>query len=55
MLGSGTRALAHVRVIARVRDLKSVRLWSPASRNRAHPAETPTAHGDPRPSSWTTR
>ncbi|WP_030615170.1 ornithine cyclodeaminase family protein [Streptomyces fulvoviolaceus] len=40
VLGSGTQALAHVRAIARVRDLKSVRLWSPTPENRARAAET---------------
>lgn len=40
ILGSGTQALAHARAIARVRDLKSVRLWSPTPRHRARAAET---------------
>ncbi|MFK4104566.1 ornithine cyclodeaminase family protein [Streptomyces sp. NPDC019531] len=40
VLGSGTQALAHVRAISRVRDLKSVRLWSPTPRHRARAAET---------------
>lgn len=40
VLGSGTQALAHVRAIARVRDLKSVRLWSPTPRHRARAART---------------
>ncbi|MCL7426066.1 ornithine cyclodeaminase family protein [Streptomyces sp. YS415] len=43
VLGSGTQALAHVRALARVRELKSVRLWSPTARNRARAAETLTA------------
>ncbi|MDH6588426.1 alanine dehydrogenase [Streptomyces sp. SAI-133] len=38
--GSGTQALAHVRAIARVRDLKSVRLWSPTPHHRARAAGT---------------
>ncbi|PBC60109.1 ornithine cyclodeaminase [Streptomyces sp. Tue6028] len=29
ILGSGTQALAHARAVAQVRDLRSVRLWSP--------------------------
>ena len=40
VLGSGTQALAHVRAIARVRDLTSVRLWSPNPRRRARAAQT---------------
>lgn len=40
VLGSGTQALAHTRAIARVRDLKSVRLWSPNPERRARAAET---------------
>ncbi|WP_406120060.1 ornithine cyclodeaminase family protein [Streptomyces sp. NBC_00989] len=43
VLGSGTQALAHVRAIARVRDLTSVRLWSPNPRRRARAAQTLTA------------
>ncbi|WP_043671971.1 ornithine cyclodeaminase family protein [Streptomyces xylophagus] len=43
VLGSGTQALAHVRAIARVRDLKSVRLWSPNPQRRAHAAEALSA------------
>ncbi|PBC94665.1 ornithine cyclodeaminase [Streptomyces sp. Ag82_O1-15] len=37
LLGSGTQALAHARAVARVRDLRSVRVWSPnpARRTRA--------------------
>ncbi|MEV6485819.1 ornithine cyclodeaminase family protein [Streptomyces sp. NPDC051576] len=40
VLGSGTQALAHVRAIARVRDLKSVRLWSPNPERRTRAAAT---------------
>ncbi|CAM5743330.1 Ornithine cyclodeaminase family protein OS=Streptomyces alboniger OX=132473 GN=CP975_29445 PE=4 SV=1 [Streptomyces alboniger] len=40
VLGSGTQALAHTRAIARVRELKSVRLWSPTPRHRARAADT---------------
>ncbi|MGW0836407.1 ornithine cyclodeaminase family protein [Streptomyces prunicolor] len=40
VLGSGTQALAHVRAIARVRDLTSVRLWSPNVERRTRAAET---------------
>ena len=40
VLGSGTQALAHVRAIARIRDLTSVRLWSPNPRRRAQAPET---------------
>ncbi|UXX96237.1 ornithine cyclodeaminase family protein [Streptomyces sp. AD2-2] len=40
VLGSGTQALAHVRAIARVRDLTSVRLWSPNPERRTRAAET---------------
>ncbi|MDH6606180.1 alanine dehydrogenase [Streptomyces sp. SAI-208] len=40
VLGSGAQALAHVRAIARVRDLKSVRLWSPTPHHRARAAGT---------------
>ena len=40
VLGSGTQAVAHVRAIARVRDLKSVRLWSPTPERRARAAGT---------------
>jgi ornithine cyclodeaminase len=40
ILGSGTQALAHARAIARVRELKSVRLWSPTPHRRARAAET---------------
>ncbi|WP_369190997.1 ornithine cyclodeaminase family protein [Streptomyces sp. R08] len=40
VLGSGTQALAHVRAIARVRDLTSVHLWSPNPERRTRAAET---------------
>ncbi|MFF6986710.1 ornithine cyclodeaminase family protein [Streptomyces sp. NPDC010273] len=40
VLGSGTQALAHVRAIARVRDLTCVRLWSPNPGRRTRAAET---------------
>ncbi|MEV0171473.1 ornithine cyclodeaminase family protein [Streptomyces sp. NPDC050803] len=40
LIGSGTQALAHARAFARVRDLKSVRLWSPTPANRERAAET---------------
>jgi ornithine cyclodeaminase len=40
ILGSGTQALAHARAIARVRELKSVRLWSPTPHRRTRAAET---------------
>ncbi|WP_405951781.1 ornithine cyclodeaminase family protein [Streptomyces prunicolor] len=40
VLGSGTQALAHVRAIARVRDLTSVRLWSPNPGRRAQAAQS---------------
>ena len=40
VLGSGTQALAHVRAIARVRNLTSVRLWSPNPERRTRAAET---------------
>ncbi|MEU9733357.1 ornithine cyclodeaminase family protein [Streptomyces sp. NPDC048002] len=43
ILGSGTQALAHARALARVRELKSVRLWSPTERNRVRAAGTLTA------------
>jgi ornithine cyclodeaminase/alanine dehydrogenase-like protein (mu-crystallin family) len=39
ILGSGTQALAHARAVARVRDLKSVRVWSPHPGRRAHAAQ----------------
>ncbi|WAU83956.1 ornithine cyclodeaminase family protein [Streptomyces sp. Qhu-G9] len=34
LLGSGTQALAHARSVARVRDLRAVRLWSPTPDRR---------------------
>ncbi|UUU20336.1 EamA family transporter [Streptomyces sp. DSM 40750] len=34
VIGSGVQARAHVRAIARVRPLSSVRIWSPTPRNR---------------------
>lgn len=34
VIGSGVQARAHVRAIARVRTLRSVRIWSPTPRNR---------------------
>ncbi|KUO14395.1 ornithine cyclodeaminase family protein [Streptomyces dysideae] len=40
LLGSGTQALAHARAVARVREVKSVRLWSPTPRNRSRAADT---------------
>ncbi|MEV0179056.1 ornithine cyclodeaminase family protein [Streptomyces sp. NPDC050625] len=40
VLGSGTQALAHVRAIARVREVTSVRLWSPTPAHRARAART---------------
>jgi len=43
LIGSGIQALAHGRALARVRNLKSVRLWSPTERHRARAAETLTA------------
>ncbi|MFI1358484.1 ornithine cyclodeaminase family protein [Streptomyces sp. NPDC020898] len=39
LLGSGTQALAHARAVARVRDLKVVRVWSPTPERRARAAE----------------
>ncbi|MEU6350959.1 ornithine cyclodeaminase family protein [Streptomyces sp. NPDC047072] len=47
VLGSGTQALAHVRAIARVRDLKAVRLWSPTPHHRARAAATLADQGFP--------
>ncbi|MFF8024245.1 ornithine cyclodeaminase family protein [Streptomyces sp. NPDC007896] len=38
LLGSGTQALAHARAVARVRDLRSVRVWSPDPARRARAA-----------------
>lgn len=43
VLGSGVQAVAHVRALSRVRDLKSVRLWSPTEANRTRAAEALTA------------
>ncbi|KOG42880.1 ornithine cyclodeaminase family protein [Streptomyces resistomycificus] len=42
VLGSGTQGLAHARAIARVRGLKSVRLWSPTPQHRIRAAESLT-------------
>lgn len=38
LLGSGTQALAHARAVARVRELRSVRVWSPHPGRREHAA-----------------
>ncbi|MFJ7904402.1 hypothetical protein ACIQ6V_28630 [Streptomyces sp. NPDC096198] len=38
LLGSGTQARAHARAVARVRPLRSVRLWSPSPERRARAA-----------------
>ncbi|MFD9192666.1 ornithine cyclodeaminase family protein [Streptomyces phaeochromogenes] len=38
LLGSGTQALAHARSVARVRDLRAVRIWSPNPERRARAA-----------------
>ncbi|WP_405542276.1 ornithine cyclodeaminase family protein [Streptomyces phaeochromogenes] len=38
LLGSGTQALAHARCVARVRDLRAVRIWSPNPERRARAA-----------------
>ncbi|MFF4545958.1 ornithine cyclodeaminase family protein [Streptomyces sp. NPDC001435] len=46
VLGSGTQALAHVRAIARVREVTSVRLWSPTPAHRARAARTLAAELD---------
>ncbi|WP_210587731.1 ornithine cyclodeaminase family protein [Streptomyces sp. GESEQ-35] len=43
LLGSGTQALAHARAFSRVRDLKSVRVWSPTPERRARAAEALSA------------
>ncbi|MCX5280141.1 ornithine cyclodeaminase family protein [Streptomyces sp. NBC_00198] len=43
LIGSGTQALAHARAVARVRDLRSVRLWSPDPGRRAGAAARLTA------------
>ncbi|WP_105971215.1 ornithine cyclodeaminase family protein [Streptomyces geranii] len=39
LLGAGTQALAHARAVARVRDLKAVRIWSPTPERRARAAD----------------
>ncbi|MEU5342524.1 ornithine cyclodeaminase family protein [Streptomyces sp. NPDC020766] len=38
LIGSGTQALAHARSVARVRDLRAVRIWSPSPERRARAA-----------------
>ncbi|MGW2285264.1 ornithine cyclodeaminase family protein [Streptomyces phaeochromogenes] len=38
LIGSGTQALAHARSVARVRDLRAVRIWSPNPERRARAA-----------------
>ncbi|MEV0225241.1 ornithine cyclodeaminase family protein [Streptomyces sp. NPDC050704] len=38
LIGSGTQALAHARAVARVRDLRAVRVWSPTPERRARAA-----------------
>jgi ornithine cyclodeaminase len=38
LIGSGTQALAHARAVARVRDLRSVRVWSPTPERRVRAA-----------------
>ncbi|MFD3377854.1 MULTISPECIES: ornithine cyclodeaminase family protein [unclassified Streptomyces] len=38
LIGSGTQALAHARSVARVRDLRAVRIWSPSPDRRARAA-----------------
>ncbi|MFD4527740.1 ornithine cyclodeaminase family protein [Streptomyces sp. NPDC058470] len=38
LLGSGTQALAHARAVARIRDVRTVRVWSPDPGRRAHAA-----------------
>ncbi|MFJ5533497.1 ornithine cyclodeaminase family protein [Streptomyces sp. NPDC093261] len=38
LLGAGTQALAHARAVARVRPLRSVRIWSPTPDRRARAA-----------------
>ncbi|MGW5480036.1 ornithine cyclodeaminase family protein [Streptomyces sp. NPDC004008] len=40
LLGAGTQALAHARAVARVRPLRSVRVWSPTPDRRARAART---------------
>ncbi|MCW7943456.1 ornithine cyclodeaminase [Streptomyces hygroscopicus] len=39
LLGSGAQALAHARAVARVRPLRSVRLWSPTPHRRERAAD----------------
>ncbi|MHA5047045.1 ornithine cyclodeaminase family protein [Streptomyces sp. SD15] len=39
LIGSGTQALAHARAVARVRELRSVRVWSPNPGRRAQSAQ----------------
>ncbi|MEU2585486.1 ornithine cyclodeaminase family protein [Streptomyces avermitilis] len=46
ILGSGTQALAHARAVARVRDLRSVRVWSPNPGRRAQAAQRLAAELD---------
>ena len=43
VLGSGVQARAHVRAIARVRSLRTVRIWSPDAERRARAAAELTA------------
>ncbi|MEU9962469.1 ornithine cyclodeaminase family protein [Streptomyces sp. NPDC050982] len=38
LIGSGTQALAHARSVARVRDLRAVRIWSPSPERRTRGA-----------------
>lgn len=38
LIGSGIQALAHARSVARVRDLRAVRIWSPSPDRRARAA-----------------
>ncbi|WP_327397327.1 ornithine cyclodeaminase family protein [Streptomyces phaeochromogenes] len=38
LIGSGTQAFAHARCVARVRDLRAVRIWSPTPERRARAA-----------------
>ncbi|MEU4610341.1 ornithine cyclodeaminase family protein [Streptomyces umbrinus] len=38
LIGSGTQALAHARSVARVRDLRAVRIWSPTPDRRTRAA-----------------
>ncbi|MEU1453631.1 ornithine cyclodeaminase family protein [Streptomyces avermitilis] len=46
ILGSGTQALAHARAVARVRDLRSVRVWSPNPGRREQAAQRLAAELD---------